>query len=193
MKNPLITLIVLLLFIFGCTPVNEPLAMEESRVKETQNKELTEEEKLQAKFGGKYSCYHITLDDQHVYLNNDIVPNADPVTFEAISGQDILFKDSQAVFKLNIGEACGTSLIRFKNADVKSFQVIDYDYSKDVNHVYYRTSNETTPGLYGKIIEGADPLTFEILISPYAKDKNYIYENGKRLEGVNVETFNLPW
>ena len=80
-------------------------------------------------------------------------------------------------------------LEKLQNADAKTFEILGYHIAKDKNYVYYESDNN----LYK--IENADLKTFEILDSSYtgygnfSKDKNYIYLNNKKLEGIDVKTF----
>lgn len=54
-----------------------------------------------------------------------------------------------------------------RDADVKTFQVLDRSWGKDNKHIYYM----------GKLIEGADAATFRIFANgAYAHDKNHVYQ-----------------
>ena len=73
-----------------------------------------------------------------------------------ILGDENYAKDKNSVFY--IGRI-------IKNADPKSFEVLNNGYSKDLNNVFL--DNET--------IIFADPKSFEQLEFPYSKDKNNIF------------------
>ena len=67
---------------------------------------------------------------------------------------------------------------KLKNADLNSFEVLDWCYAKDQNKVYY----------YDKVIEGADPCTFKILFNDdYSKDDNFVYYLGRKTEEEVLE------
>lgn len=64
--------------------------------------------------------------------------------------------------------------------DANTFEVLDYPYCKDKNHVYYGE----------KLIPDADPETFEVLSPKYAKDKNHVYDEGELLPDYTPDDFN---
>jgi hypothetical protein len=63
--------------------------------------------------------------------------------------------------------------------DVLSFEVLDRDYSKDKNHVYYDT----------KKIQGATPLFFTIVSEDYSKDNKHMFYHEKIVKGAVVSSF----
>ena len=52
-----------------------------------------------------------------------------------------------------------------EEADIATFEYIEYRYAKDKNNIYY----------LGERVKNIDRLTFEYLGKGYAKDKNYVY------------------
>lgn len=65
----------------------------------------------------------------------------------------------------------GNKILR--DADVKSFQVLDYSWGKDKKRVYYM----------GKPFEGADAGTFRIFANGvFAHDKNHVYQNSAYID-----------
>jgi hypothetical protein len=62
----------------------------------------------------------------------------------------------------------------------------DQNYSKDSNNVYYMYSHGEKSTLVG-----ADSLTFEQINEFWAKDKNSIYNNGRKIDGVDMQTFQI--
>ena len=110
------------------------------------------------------------------------------------------YKDSEHVyFKEQLRDQGEVSGI-IKDADPKTFEMLDHEYARDKNNVFYNTwlvegadskSFESIGHGYGKdanhvyvgpdVIEGADPQTFEVFYMPYAKDKNFVYFNGKQM------------
>ncbi|MBU1246391.1 DKNYY domain-containing protein [Patescibacteria group bacterium] len=59
--------------------------------------------------------------------------------------------------------------------DSATFQVLNYFYAKDKNHVWCGS----------KTLTEADLATFQSLGDEYAKDKNNVYNNGNIIEGVD--------
>lgn len=74
---------------------------------------------------------------------------------------------------------------RIQNADVKSFQILNKNYSKDKNQVYL--DNWDTM----EIIKWADPFTFSPLWedSWWGKDKSDIYFNDEKKDWVDPDSF----
>ena len=132
-------------------------------------------------------------DDKNLYLFEYKLDGIDAKTFEKISSN--IVKDKNGLYfledieKENENIEIKTRKINIKGLDLKTFERIDDYYYKDKNNIYYESYNN----LYK--IENADLKTFEILDSSYtgygnfSKDKNYIYLNNKKLEGIDVKTF----
>lgn len=105
---------------------------------------------------------------------------------------------------------------KIDGADPVSFKVLNQEYSKDKNSVYFATVNgvsrveqadsesfilpegfaedqiarDANHAYYeGKIIEGVDLGTFQSLSEGYSKDKNFVYLNGKKIEGADTTNF----
>ena len=68
-------------------------------------------------------------------------------------------------------------------ADHKTFEIIDYMYSKDKNVVYYNGYDS------GYKLPDSDPKTFEILSDSYSKDKNTVYYHGKKISDADSRSF----
>ncbi len=66
-----------------------------------------------------------------------------------------------------------------KNADIRTFQVLNESYAKDKNNAYYASS----------AITGADLATFTALSEVYAKDANKVYCLNKIIEDADLATF----
>ena len=132
-------------------------------------------------------------DDKNLYIFEYKLDGIDPKTFKKLSYR--MVKDKNGLYFLEDIEKENENIeikvqkLNIKGLDLKTFEHIDGDYYKDKNHVYYESYNN----LYK--IENADLKTFEILDSSYtgygnfSKDKNYIYLNNKKLEGIDVKTF----
>ncbi len=66
------------------------------------------------------------------------------------------------------------------DADALSFKILDENYGKDKNKVYYEKYE----------IEGIDDVSlFEVLDEYYSKDENNIYYKGKRMTDVDIDSF----
>ena len=132
-------------------------------------------------------------DDKNLYIFEYRLDGIDPKTFKKLSYR--MVKDKNGLYFLEDIEKENENIeikvqkLNIKGLDLKTFEHIDGDYYKDKNNVYYESYNN----LYK--IENADLKTFEILDSSYtgygnfSKDKNYIYLNNKKLEGIDVKTF----
>ena len=132
-------------------------------------------------------------DDKNLYIFEYKLDGIDPKTFKKLSYE--MVKDKNGLYFLEDIEKENENIeikvqkLNIKGLDLKTFEHIDGDYYKDKNNVYYESDNN----LYK--IENADLKTFEILDSSYtgygnfSKDKNYIYLNNKKLEGIDVKTF----
>lgn len=108
-----------------------------------------------------------------------ILKNIDPSSFKK-NGWFVWDKDGDTAYwdysvEINLYE--GT-------IDFDSIKIINNDYVKDKNYVYYR----------GNILENSDPDTFELISNIHAKDKNAVYYRGKIIELADpitfIETFN---
>ena len=71
------------------------------------------------------------------------------------------------------------------SADHKTFEVLDFIYARDRNHVYYRYSE----------MKEADPATFEIVLEGgLAKDKDKVYLFGQILPEIDSDSLkDLGW
>jgi hypothetical protein len=131
------------------------------------------------------------LDDKAVYrLGNgpDYAPykmlykieGADSETFKVISESD----ESYLADK-NFVYFYGSKL---ENADVNTFELLDFGYAKDKNSVYF--SGDSTK------MEGVEAESFQVLNEYYTKDKNAVYFGAgdymwsiQQVKNVDVETF----
>ena len=59
--------------------------------------------------------------------------------------------------------------IKINSGDPETFAIIDSNFAKDKNQVYY----------WGSIVEKADSETFQTLDWPKAKDKNYYFSESE--------------
>lgn len=66
-----------------------------------------------------------------------------------------------------------------KEADIKTFKILNKNYSKDIKNVYFEE----------KKIKGADVETFKELNDEFSKDKNTGYYQNEKVIGSDSETF----
>ena len=86
-------------------------------------------------------------------------------------------KDKNGRYSIDLIEAMSNG------ADWKSFEIINYMYSKDKYTVYYNGYNS------GYKLPNSDPKTFEVLPYNYSKDKRTVYFHGNILDGADSESF----
>ena len=132
-------------------------------------------------------------DDKNLYIFEYRLDGIDPKTFKKLSYE--MVKDKNGLYFLEDIEKDNENIeikvrkLNIKGLDLRSFENIDGDYYKDKNNVYYKLDDNFYK------LENADLKTFKILDSSYtgygnfSKDKNYIYLNNKKLEGIDVKTF----
>lgn len=72
------------------------------------------------------------------------------------------------------GHKSPTRDFKINNGDPETFTIVDSNFAKDKNQVYY----------WGSIVEKADPETFQTLDWPEAKDKNYFFSESKIIREV---------
>ena len=127
--------------------------------------------------------------DQHaVYAQGKKIEGVDPSSFEILHGDGGYSKEvSYGKDKNGIYLADGQEI---KGADLASFQVLIFRYSKDKNHVYF----------YDQILPGRDAESFEVISKigaldqkngSYTKDKHGIYYQNEKITNVDMSTFQV--
>ena len=108
-------------------------------------------------------------DKNNIYYRNKKLENFKPENFEVISSSLV----GQNFYYFTKDENNNTKfiLLENKNVDAETFEVLDEEYTKDKNNVYYK----------GKILKGADVKTFDIHYNKSdngykIKDKNKVYK-----------------
>jgi hypothetical protein len=89
--------------------------------------------------------------------------------------------EKDGVYYKRFDEARGSNKGLIKDADRESFTILEYEYGKDNQHVFYQ----------GKIIPGADPSSFVPLTRLYATDKFRAYYAGDSIEFSTSEDFTI--
>jgi len=111
--------------------------------------------------------YKADCDSTHKRINYE-----DENTFKYFTMDESVFRIDNHIYVLGI-------IILSDQFDIDSYEILKYNYSKDKNQVYYKSS----------VLVGADASTFKILNEQYAKDSKNVYETGKILDGYNPMTF----
>jgi hypothetical protein len=93
-------------------------------------------------------------------------------------GHDYFAKDGKVYFLFAHIEQPGL-ICELLSADYETFEVLDFVYAKDNNHVYFRYSELKT----------ADPATFKIVSEGgLAKDRYNVYSSGQILPGLDSDS-----
>ena len=96
-------------------------------------------------------------------------------SFKKVDNSDYYFKDKNGVYYEN-----SENLHKIENVDLKTFEALDYDFTKDKNNVYYE----------GEKVEGVDMNSIEVVNRMCIKDKNSVFYRGKKLEKISSNNFN---
>ena len=84
-----------------------------------------------------------------------------------------------------------------EGADAKSFEVLNDNYAKDKNDVYYGDTYRKGQEYYMikhsrlRVLKGADPATFRYLNYDYSRDKSSAFYEGVAFPVQDIETFEL--
>lgn len=122
---------------------------------------------------------HLIRDSQVYYFNAGCdsmtrkIPYKDPGQFE------YYYSYSERIFRIDNSIYIRGLEFLARIVDASTFEVLDYPYCKDKNHIYYGD----------KLIPDADPETFEVLSLKYAKDKNHVYDEGKIMPDYTPDKF----
>ncbi len=126
-------------------------------------------------------------DKNHVYFHTIETP-IDPITVKIISFNYV--SDKSGVWTFNEE----SDVIKLEDADPSSFVMVSPEtkststtsantfYSKDKNHVYYRSA----------LIQGADSTSFTAINHVFSKDKNHIFHGSKALSiALDLNSFSV--
>ena len=110
-------------------------------------------------------------DKNNIYYRNKKLENFKPENFEVISSSLVGQNEDFYYFTKDENNNTKFILLENKNVDAETFEVLDEEYTKDKNNVYYK----------GKILKGADVKTFDIHYNKSdngykIKDKNKVYK-----------------
>lgn len=122
------------------------------------------------------------IDKNDVYSGGKKL-NVNPKTFSIFEKNNNYGKDDRNIYYISsVAEEEGKIL---KDADVKTFVILNNLYSKDSKNVYLDYNQ------YVEKLEGTDAKTFILLNEKYAKDKNAVYYNGQKIENANPKSFEI--
>ncbi len=122
------------------------------------------------------------IDKNHIYSGGERL-NVNPGTFSILEKNSNYGKDDRNVYY--ISSVASEKWEILKEADAKTFVVLNSLYSKDSKNVYLDHDQ------YVEKLEGADSKTFEILNEKYAKDKNTVYYSGQKIENSDSKSFEI--
>lgn len=134
---------------------------------------------------GKYISY-VKADDAVYWVDEKKkrtkIEGVDVTTFEILNhwyNKDYA-RDKNKVYLIfdNIGRF---SLIELYNANPESFQILEGDFSKDKNTVYWQ----------GKDISEADSNTFQAMKFSYGKDKNHVFRFNLIIDDADPATISV--
>lgn len=128
---------------------------------------------------------HYSKDKNSVYYNGEKL-KVDAKTFYIFKENENFGKDSKNVYYVDI-LSNDEKIEVIEGADVSSFKLLNKNYAKDNNKVYY---NSDIINILLKI-DDADSETFTVLGDDYAKDKTNIYYSGSKLKNADVKTFKI--
>ncbi|MBT4762827.1 MAG: DKNYY domain-containing protein [Bdellovibrionaceae bacterium] len=120
--------------------------------------------------------YSIT--DDSVYHYTDLIVGIDPCSLEFL---DLNFiKDKHHVyFNGN----------RFTQADVASFQILNENYSKDVNNAYTLYANSSASYVLPNLVAQAHAASFVALGGKYAKDSAHVFYSERIVQDADLASF----
>lgn len=121
--------------------------------------------------------HHFLKDNISAYNDMRVIIGSHGATFELIN--PYYAKDSIHYYFLNPEH--GEYSVAIIPCDHSTFTPLEYPYSKDNSHVYYRA----------EIIQDALPQQFVITGHPYSRDSHAVYFRAKKIRGADPETFSL--
>ncbi|MBF4519197.1 DKNYY domain-containing protein [Flavobacterium sp. ANB] len=119
------------------------------------------------------------INETYVQIGNSVVSAFTKAEFELNTFDSITAVEKIDYWTIVVDNVLINKGIMFPEIDVKTFEVLDYNFSKDKNSVYYDCK---------KIIE-ADYSSFKIISNEYSKDAKHVYFKNDILKGANPETF----
>lgn len=123
--------------------------------------------------------YNLIRDDKYFYFNAGcdsvirIIPYMELDKFKYYDSFD------REIFRIDDFIYIGGLLFLAGIVDANSFEVLNYSYMRDKNHVYYKNH----------LIPDVDSESFEILNNQYAKDKYHVYMKGRILTKYKPDDF----
>ena len=147
--------------------------------------------------------HQFVKDKNYVYLQNKKLGGVEGESFDRINS--FYAKDKQKYFYIYSDQV--NYELKPVDCDYRSFELIDFTYTKDKNHVFfngekikYSFSKDLENVFFrNKVIDHADPNTFILFEENetslgetyYAKDKSNIYINDRIFSGADISTFKV--
>lgn len=98
------------------------------------------------------------------------------------------------IYTTDSGWISKDKILKLNIADTNSFEIINDEYAKDKNNIYYVSSNACIEGMEEsklEVLNYIDVITFEIIDNEYTKDKNNVYYKNKQIEWINLKSFKI--
>lgn len=118
---------------------------------------------------GRWDFYTYLKDSTTVFVNGEVIQDADPMTFEVFSGA--YSRDDADVFYFSEP---------IPDADSSTFEIIESPYARDADSVFWMEN----------VIHDADPQTFRVLNADFecSMDVDHVYYQDQVIEGFDPST-----
>lgn len=141
--------------------------------------------------GVEYNCEYLARDDKNYYYQGFVLGNVDYDSFEIMDAH--YAKDKNYVYyfyyDFYLDNDGRISFQDSLNLDIESLEYLGAGFLKDENYIYYHNKSKFGEKSYLTKRDEIDISTFKVLGNSYAKDKSNVYYSGKKIEGVDVKTF----
>lgn len=119
------------------------------------------------------------INETYVQIGNSIVSAFTKDEFELNTFEPITAVKKIDYWTIVVNNVLINKGVLFPEIDVKTFEVLDYNFSKDKNSIYYN----------GQKISGVDHASFKIISNEYSKDAKHVYFKNIILKEAIPETF----
>jgi hypothetical protein len=120
-----------------------------------------------------------TVNESYGQIGNSIISTFSKEEFELNSFESITTTKAIDYWKIIVNKTLINKGIIYPEIDVATFEVLDYDFSKDKNLVYFDC----------KKIDGVAISSFEIISNEYSKDYQKVYYRNFIVKGASPKTF----
>ncbi|OXG02263.1 DKNYY family protein [Flavobacterium araucananum] len=122
-----------------------------------------------------------SINETYAQIGNSIVSAFTKAEFELNTFDTIATVKKIDYWKIIVNDVLINKGIIVPEIDVKTFEILDYNFSKDKNHVYYDC----------KKIKEANYSSFKIISEEYSKDSKHVYFKDVIIKEANPETFKV--